>query len=238
MNKLDALLKYQQAELAFERLDNRVKSTPARLKLNRLHAYLTEQQSAIGATQKNIDARSSSIEKLAAQVEELEHKYDLELSEFSVMQSDEEVTAEEMTESRRSIESLMARMDSARRELYDTIAWIEKAASDYKETYSKAGKAKKEYDEVRVECEAELAEAQPKLEEAKRLRTAAAAQVDAALMERYKKIKNHHAVPMAKVENNQCGGCNMALSTTTVKRVAADEGVVECENCGRILYSD
>jgi len=238
MKKLDALWKYQQTELVLERLDSRVKTTPARLKLNKLHQYLTEQQSSISGLKKNIEARKGSVDKLAAHVEDLEHKYELELSEFSVMKDDEEVTAEEMTESRRSVEALMSRMDSARRELFDTLAWIEKAANDYKETYAKAAKAKKEYDEVRALCEQELADAQPRIEEAKRALETASLKVDAALMERYLKIKNHHAVPMARVENDQCGGCNMALSTTTVKRVAADEGVVECENCGRILYTE
>lgn len=238
MKKLDALWKYQEMELALERLESRVKTTPARLKLNRLHAYLTEQQNSIAATQKNIEARGASVGDLAAQVDELEHKYDLEVSEFTVMQGDEEVTAEEMTESRKSLEALMTRMDSARRELFDTLAWIEKATADYKETYAKAGRAKKEYDEVRVQCETELAEAQPKIAEGKRTLAEAAAKVDPQLMERYQKIKNHHAVPLAKVENNQCGGCNMALSTTTVKRVSSEEGIVECENCGRILYTD
>ena len=42
---------------------------------------------------------------------------------------------------------------------------------------------------------------------------------------------------MAKVENYQCSGCNMSLPTSTVKRVATGEGIVECENCGRILYA-
>lgn len=238
MKKLDALWKYQQTELSLERLDARVKTTPARLKLNKLHQYLTEQQNSIGSLQKNIETRKGSVDKLAAQVDELEHKYELEVSEFSVMKNDEEVTAEEMTESRRSVEALISRMDSARRELFDTLAWIEKATGDYKDTYARAAKAKKEYDEVRALCERELADAQPRIEEAKRALAAAAAKVDLALMERYKKIKNHHAVPVAKVENDQCGGCNMALSTTTVKRVAADEGVVECENCGRILYTE
>ena len=65
----------------------------------------------------------------------------------------------------------------------------------------------------------------------------AAKAVDAELLARYKRIKGRYAVPMAKVENNQCSGCNMSLPTSTVKRVATGEGIVECENCGRILYA-
>ena len=237
MNKLDALWNYQQAELAAERLERNLKSTPARQKLNKLHAFLSEQQNNIGSIQKNIEARKTLVEKLSLQVAELERKYDLELSEFEAMENDEECTAAEMTESRRSIEALISGMDSARRELFDTIAWIEKATSEYKETYSRAGKAKKEYDAARAECEAEEAKAKPELDGAKAAMNAAASNVEAALLQRYKNIKGHHMVPMSKVENNQCSGCNMSLPTATVKRVAAGVDVVECENCGRILYT-
>lgn len=237
MNKLDALWHYQQAELETERLEAKLKSTPSRQKLNRLYAFLSEQQSAIASIQKNMEAKRQTVDKLQGQVEELEHKYELELSEFEIMKGDDECTAAEMTESRKSVERLIKNMDSARRELFDTVAWIEKTMAEYKETYSKAAKAKKEYDVARAECEKEANDAKPELDKAKAEQAKAAAGVDEELLARYKRIKSHHAMPMARVENNQCSGCNMSLPTSTVKRVAAGDGIVECENCGRILYA-
>ena len=205
MNKLDALWEYQQAELALEKIEARIKTTPSRQKLNKLHAFLSEQQTLITGFQKQIDARSASVDKLAAQIAEFEHQYELELA--------------------------------VRRELYDTLAWIEKATADYKETYAKAGKAKKEYDAVRKQCEDEIVAAQPELDAAKLAAQKRRAEVDPALLKKYDSVKTHHAVPMARVENNQCGGCNMSLPIATVKRVVAGTGLVECENCGRILYA-
>lgn len=237
MNKLDALWEYQQAELALEKVEARIKTTPSRQKLNKLHAFLSEQQTLIASIQKQIDARRASVDKLAAQVDEFEHRYELELSEFTVMERDEECTAAEMTESRRSLEGLLSQVDSARRDLYDTLAWIEKATADYKETYAKAGKAKKEYDAVRKQCEDEIAAAQPELDAAQAAAQKCRSTVDPVLLKKYDAVKTHHAAPMAKVENNQCGGCNMSLPTATVKCVAAGTGLVECENCGRILYT-
>ena len=43
MNKLDALWQYQQAELEADKLENKLKSTPARQKLNKLFNFLKEQ---------------------------------------------------------------------------------------------------------------------------------------------------------------------------------------------------
>ena len=42
MNKLDALWQYQQAELEADKLENKLKSTPARQKLNKLFNFLKE----------------------------------------------------------------------------------------------------------------------------------------------------------------------------------------------------
>ena len=221
MNKLDALWQYQQAELEADKLENKLKSTPARQKLNKLFNFLKEQQNAIAGIQKTLDSRQQAVDKLQAQIDELAHKYELELGEFKIMLNDDECTAEEMTESRRSVERIMKKAEAAKRELYDAMAQIEKSAAEYKETYAKAAKAKKEYDAARSECAADEA----------------AKAVDAELLARYKRIKGRYAVPMAKVENNQCSGCNMSLPTSTVKRVATGEGIVECENCGRILYA-
>lgn len=65
------------------------------------------------------------MDKLQTQIDELAHKYELELGEFKIMLNDDECTAEEMTESRRSVERIMKKAEAAKRELYDAIAQIE-----------------------------------------------------------------------------------------------------------------
>lgn len=236
MAKLDALWNYQQAELERDALEHRLKSTPSRVKLNKLYAFLTEQQNQVASIQKQFDSRKAMVDKLNAAFEEIENKYELELSEYQIMEQDEEVTAAEMTEARKSVEGLLKQLDNARRELFDLMNWIEKATAEYKETYTKAGKAKKEYDEIRKLCEEEIAAAQPEITAANAKLDMLASGIDPKLMEKYKKVKTHHANPVAIVENNQCGGCNMALPTVVVKKVAATQSVVECETCGRMLY--
>lgn len=236
MSKLDALWQYHEAVQKKDQLETRIKSTPQRQRLNQLYSFLSEQQNLLKATQSQMETRKAIVDKLSAQFDALHQQYELELGEFQIMEGDEECTAAEMTESRRAIEALLDKVSAARRELFDTIAWIEKAVNDYRNTNNKAIKAKKEYDGVRAICEQESAKAQPEMNvldaEIKRLRTA----VDPVLIKKYDIAKSHYAMPMAKVENSQCGGCNMSLPTSVVKRVASSDSIVECENCGRILY--
>ena len=236
MSKLDALLKYHEAAQELDRLESEVRSSEAYKKLAKLRGFLTEQQSQVNTIQKQLEGRRSLVDKLSAQFDELQKQYELEMGEFAIMENDEECTAAEMTESRRAIEALINKLSSARKELFDTLSFIEKATAEYKETYTKAGKAKKEYDAVKAECEKESGDAEPRMTALKDKLKELEAAVEPALIKKYQNVRSHHAVPMAKVANNQCGGCNMALPTAVVKRVAAGADIVECENCGRILY--
>jgi len=237
MGKLDALWEYQQSELALDALESKLRATPARQRLNKLHGFLSDQQSQIAGIQKQMEARKAALARLSALFGELEHKYELEVSEFAAMENDPECTAAEMTESRKSLESLMDQLTGAKKDIYDTITWIEKVTKDYKSTFTKASKAKKEYDAARADCEAEITAAKDEIDAAKAVIDQRKTALDSALLKRYTSVKSHHAVPMAIVEQEQCGGCRMSLPTVVVRKVMAGAGVVECENCGRILYT-
>ena len=69
-------------------------------------------------------------------------------------------------------------------------------------------------------------------------RAAAAADLPAALVTRYEKMRGHlDGVAVARLDHATCLGCNMKLSskeTEALKAAAADE-LVECEQCGRLL---
>ena len=64
-----------------------------------------------------------------------------------------------------------------------------------------------------------------------------ARKVDPNLLLRYRQIKQHVSPPMAKLVGNQCGGCFMTLPSASLKKIVSEDAVVECDNCGRILYA-
>ena len=143
MTKIDDLWLYDQAQQEVAKIDNRLKTTPNRARLNKLHSFLSEQQAQVVSLTRQIEARGAALTKMSALCQDLERRLELELSEFSTMENDEECTAAEMTEARKSMEGLMDQITSARKDITDAIAFLEKATADYKETYTRAGKAKK-----------------------------------------------------------------------------------------------
>lgn len=238
MGKLDAMLLYQQTEQKKLEAEQAVRSTPARQKLSRLHKLLKTQQATIQKLTEETETRLSQINKLSEQAKRLEERIELENSELATITGDEESTAAEMTELRVDIERLQKEINQVVREAKKLLSEAEKAEEEYRETNLTAKNAKKEYDQVRAVCEKErddsaemLASFDEKLEQIRK-------DVDPALFQRYEKVKQHYAAPIVPVIGGKCSGCNMSLPMVMLKRLNAPDAVLECENCGRILYSE
>lgn len=237
MRKMEALWAYQEAEQAKNAVELEIRSTPARLQLNKLHKKLKSQQAVIAKLAEDIETYDQQLRKLTEQVEKLEARLEVESSELVTIRQDEESTAEEMTELKVDVERLNREISQEVRDIRALLSDIEKATEEYQTTIKAASKAKKEYDALRVTCEEEKDARAGELEKHEKNLAALAKTVDPALLERFGQVKLHHAVPIAKIVNSKCGGCNMSLPMVMLKKIATTDGIVECENCGRILYS-
>lgn len=236
MRKMEALWSYQEAEVAKNAVEAEIRSTPARLQLNKLHKQLKNQQTVIAKLSEDIEAYEQQLTKLTDHVGKLEARLQVESGELVTIKQDDESTAEEMTELKVDIERLNREVSQGVRETKTLLGEIEKATEEFQTTARAASKAKKEYDTLRVQCEDERLARAGELEQHDQNLEILAKTVDPALLERYNQVKQHHLVPIAKIVNSKCGGCNMSLPMVMLKKIATTDGIVECENCGRILY--
>ena len=238
MRKMEALWAYQEAEVAKNVIENEIRNTPARLQLNKLHKQLKSQQAVIAKLSEDIESYEQQLAKLTDQVTKLEARLQVESAELDTIKHDDESTAEEMTELKGDIEKLNREISQGVREAKTLLGEIEKASDEYQTTARAASKAKKEYDTLRVQCEEERVARQGELDRHDENLAQLSKTVDPALLERYNQVKQHHAVPIAKIVNSKCGGCNMSLPMVMLKKIVTTDGIVECENCGRILYGN
>ncbi len=75
------------------------------------------------------------------------------------------------------------------------------------------------------------------LNEAEAARAEFAASIDPQLLNRYERIlKTKGDKILVSVERSVCGGCHMKLARQVILATQADREVVECPNCGRLLY--
>jgi predicted nucleic acid-binding Zn-ribbon protein len=69
----------------------------------------------------------------------------------------------------------------------------------------------------------------------KRKRQALSASIDPQTIEFYNKLKRQRGTTVARVEQGICRGCRISLSTGELQQVRGG-GLVQCSNCGRILF--
>ncbi|MBQ2770988.1 MAG: hypothetical protein IJF41_07090 [Clostridia bacterium] len=236
MIDLSALWTYQAAEQKLADAENAVRSTPNRVKLNQLHRFLKNQQQIVAKLNEEVAERAKQFARLSEQIQKLEEQLSLEQSELENMQQDEESTAEEMTELRQDIEKLGREMNASMRDIKTIQQSVEKALADYQSTGMTYKKAKKEYDQLRAVCEQEKEAAAGEIKALTEELEKLGKDVEPALLARYQKARLHNTNAIAKVVQNKCGGCNMSLPTFVLKKLSGENAIVECENCGRILY--
>jgi predicted nucleic acid-binding Zn-ribbon protein len=68
-------------------------------------------------------------------------------------------------------------------------------------------------------------------------REALASKIDADLLDQFERLFNSKGdAAIVAVEHGVCTGCHMKVTTATASRVKAGREIVNCEQCGRILY--
>lgn len=238
MSKPLALLAYQDADIERQQIETSVRSTPNRQKLNKLAKYIKQQQAVLVKLNEDMESFGASMARLKTQHEAVLKRLDLETSEFETLKSDEECTSEEMTEFRMDIEKLHREIVRLEKEIKQLFQNLDAAVSEYQKTRQQGVKAKKEYDQVKILCQKEKDDASidmlaldKKMEELEK-------KVSPSLMTRYKRVRLHHNIPVVEVRDGKCSGCNMGLPSLAIRRLVGEDMILECENCGRLLYAD
>ncbi|MGI6161701.1 MAG: zinc ribbon domain-containing protein [Christensenellales bacterium] len=233
MSKLSSLWDYQQADMELLSFESKIKNSEVRRKLGMAGAVLKEGQAALKGMEKEALDYKERISDINDEYTKLQEKFD------EVMKAFEEADKEDISlvrSYRREAEEVQSQMTELRKELASIQAFALKTERSHKALVSKMGKARNDYVEYKDEYEKLIEESEPELKRLKGIVANTAAKVDKQQLQRYKYIRQNLMPPMAVLNSDQCMGCNMSLPSTTARRLKDNDGIIECENCGRILY--
>lgn len=238
MSRPIALLAYQDADLEKQQIETGLRTTSNRVKLNKLAKYIKQQQANLTKLNEDMETYSAAMARMNAQYTALLDRLDLETSEFDTLKGDEECTSEEMTEFRHDIEKLQREAGNLEKEIKQQFRNLEEAVGEYQKTRQQGAKAKKEYDQLKIVCQKEKDDAAIDMLAADRKMEELEKKVSPTLMNRYKRVRLHHNMPVVEVRDGKCSGCNMSLPSLAIRRLIGEDMILECENCGRLLYAD
>ena len=230
---MQLLWDYQKADLALSRFEATLKKSKTRSRLLSVRNAMVEQQDRAKKLDNDLRGAYSDCERISGEIEKIR-------SQISSLKKEAENCQDQDL---RQIRLVLRAMDECNKTLgamYKQVeqifAMAEGTETTLRDVRSKLVVGKKEFDELKEKHDKELAEAAEELE---RLRAAVKQQepsIPKELLEQYKKVKRTSVNPVAKVKDNQCGGCNMSIPSLMLSKLRSGEGIVECDNCGRILY--
>ena len=113
----------------------------------------------------------------------------------------------------------------------------DKVKADFGVEEKKSATVKESVARQTADLEAKSKTLQSRLEEVTKERTEIAGKIDEDLLNRFERLfKSKGDAVVVALEHEVCTGCHMKVTTQTAHRAKAGKEIVNCENCGRILY--
>ena len=232
MQQYELLWQYQQVDMELDQYEREMRNNSNRKELLKHRDFLLEQQNVLKKIETDVEIMSDRMEALADEITRLNGSVAEATANFEANRPQD---LEEAKKQIASIQKLLSTISRYEAELAKMRKDSEARDRQQREVRVRAAKARAEFDRIKVIYDEEYKAASGKLEAYKANVAKAAQGIDPALLEKYKAIKRHAAMPITRLHDDRCGGCNMQLSAADKDKVRSGLPYVECENCGRII---
>ena len=235
MVQLKSLWDFMQVDMAADNFEQEMRKSPNRQKLIKRRNFLMEQQSNMKKIEGEIAVMQDRLEAVRDEASRLEGVLKTTL---------EDITANppsNLEETQRKLDAVQKLTDTLSRYEQELVKMRKDADNrdrQQKDIRVRAAKAKQEYDQVKAVYDKEFKDDTAKLNGMRADSEKEAGKIEQALLNRYRAIKQQCTPPMAKLANDQCCGCFMQLPSSTLRLIKEGNDIVECDNCGRILYCE
>ncbi len=231
--QLDTLWKFMQVDMEADRFENQMRQSPNRQKLVKARDFLKDQQANMKKLENDVAVMQDRLEAVEDEASRLEKVLE-GLTE--TYENNPPANAEEAQKQAEAVAKLFETLQRYEAELTKMRKDADTKDRQQKEIRVRAAKTKIEFDQLKVEYDKEFKADTAKLQQMRANTEQEAKNVDAAMLAKYRSIKQHCTPPMAKLVNGQCSGCFMSLPSATLLDIRNGDRIVECDNCGRILY--
>ncbi len=229
--QLDLLWNYMQYDMEADRFEAAMRNAPDRIKLLKQRDFLLEQQNNVKRIERETAAMSDRLEAVRDEAKRLQGLLD------NLLKSIEENPPQTLEEIQKQVAAVQRLEDSLHH--YEQELSKMRKDSDQRDRLQKDirlryARTKAEYDALKKNYEIEFNRDKVKLAELKARAEKEAANVDSKMLERYRTVKQHVTPPMAQLNGDRCGCCNMSMPAAVMSEIASGK-LVECDNCGRLL---
>ena len=231
--QLDTLWQFMQVDMEADGFETKMRQSSNRQKLIKARDFLKDQQANTKKLENDVAVMQDRLEAVKDEADRLEKVLGNLTEEIA---ANPPANVEEANKQAESVQKLLDTLSRYEQELAKMRKDADVKDRQQKEIRVRAAKTKQEFDQLKVEYDKEFKADTVTLQKMRAHTDQEAKKVDPGLLEKYKSIKQHCTPPMAKLVNGQCSGCFMSLPSATLLEIRDGKRIVECDNCGRILY--
>ena len=233
--QLDTLWQFMQTDMEADKFEAKMRHSENRQKLIKQRNFLMEQQEHMKKLQNDVAVMQDRLEAVQDEAVRLEKVVQGLCDDI---EANPPKDADEAAEKAESVRKVMDTLTRYEQELQKMRQDSETKDRQQKEIRVRAAKTKAEYDQLKQVYDGEFKTDSVHLQQMRDHIEKEAGKVDPALLSRYRAIKQHCTPPMARLINGQCSGCFMTLPSAIMLELKDGKRIVECDNCGRILYME
>lgn len=231
MTDLEKILEYQQEDAKLIKLEREIASSSERKNFAQAVNFVTKAAERLDVLEDRAAALDGEIQKLKKSIDETTEVLD----EFNNLDEMLEGGAD-ISFYKKNIAQITERLKTLKGEIASLTKALKSADEEFQALYQKRKAVLvkgKEYREIYENYKAEK-----KLETdgmARNLEKLAAG-IPADIMKRYQIKKSEHIFPvLCPANGDRCSKCGYELSLVGKEKISSG-GIVECENCHRVLY--
>ncbi len=228
---LKEILLYQQKDAALVKLNKELENSNEKKEVNTLVEQVKQAQNKLVSLEADAGNLIAEFEKLkAAYAKKTEKLNSLKKEDFS------QKSVEQLREKEAQIKSEIGSLLSLGKDIKNLSIKINQMVANFDKTKNQGVDCKNKYksslnkfNALEEKDNAERAKILAEMEELKK-------QVNPKIMTRYQELREDHKFPiLVPLTNNCCAICSTPLANARLDILNKD-GIVECENCHRIIY--
>jgi len=229
------LLELADIDAELTRIEHRRRGLPEHIELERLETRDAELRDSIASlTAQNSDLKREQA-KAEADVEQVRARIDRDRNRLD---SGMVNSPRELENLQSEVQSLHRRQSDLEEVVLDVMERLESAQSTLTQAAAEREQLATELTSVSAARDTALGELGEQSAKASDRRVEVATAIPAELLDLYDKLRAQHGgVGAAALRHRRCQGCNLTLNTVDLNaiRAAAEDEVLRCEECRRIL---
>lgn len=228
---INEILRYQEQDARLIAIEHELENSQQKKEVNKLVEQVKQAQGKLVTLEKTASSLIAEFEKVRQNYEkesqkiEQNKKLDLKSQNEAQLRETEQVIRKEiggLLGMGKEIKALSNKIASTVRDFEKTKAYGVECKGKYKRSLDS-------YNAFCANKQAEKEKIQHELD-------ALSKKIDSTILSKYKKMRADNKFPILVPLNNQaCGGCAMSLPNARFD-LLKQKGVLECENCHRIIY--